>query len=574
MSRKLLAIAILVLTITVVRVYADVFPTVELTSFDPNTGTYVYTVTCPANSTYPFGYFQIDAQVSNLPPTGPWIIDGPYVDGVNKAWPKGSRNWDPSGKDQAWWDGLRGQTIPANTAWTGTFILIVPNSQPVLGQAATKDGQVGSFKIHTVLVPGPKPTPPSDTTPPVTTIELDGTIGNNDWYISPVTVTLSATDADSEVLYTEYSLNGGPWLNYEGMPFDITDEGMFDLQARSCDDKGNLEDPPVAVSFKVDISAPEVSGSVASEPNANGWYNTDVQINYTAVDYISGLASPSEAEPGIPVSFTHTVTSEGNNVIDTASATDKAGNVGEIVVSGLRIDKTPPVIQPISWPSGQCHLINYEPAVVRFSVVDAVSGIDGLPWGVANVQPTDGWALPGTINLAPRMIEPGVYEISFVPQVPGIYTIALFAKDLAGNIGQLSSPITFGAGGFKVEWLPPISTMEIYWMVDGSTVPVKFRLLDPCNNDAYVNTYQYQVSVVDSAGNVMLSALVPQHDPTTGGYHVNVQTKFSNNVNWPLGDYTVIISGPGIWDVVSGPYKSKYGLLLVDKGAAKGTGKR
>ena len=35
-----------------------------------------------------------------------------------------------------------------------------------------------------------------------------------------------------------------------------------------------------------------------------------------------------------------------------------------------------------------------------------------------------------------------------------------------------------------------------------------------------------------------------------------------------------VVDACGIWDVVSGPYKAKYGLLLVDKGVAKGAGKR
>ena len=57
---------------------------------------------------------------------------------------------------------------------------------------------------------------PLDNTPPVTTIELSGTTGLNEWFISEVLVTLTATDDNSGVDYTEYSFDGINWLLYTG----------------------------------------------------------------------------------------------------------------------------------------------------------------------------------------------------------------------------------------------------------------------------------------------------------------------------------------------------------------------
>ncbi len=290
---------------------AQVYPSVELTSFDPITYTYVYTVTCPADNTYQFGYLQIDTQVTNPSPTGSWTISGPFVGGVNKLWPTGTIQWDSvNGKDSAIWDPIsRGMVIPANTAWQGTFILVVPESEPVPGKAATKDGQIGSYKVHDVLVPGPKGDTGPSGNPPTTTINLDGTTGTNDWYISPVNITLSYTDPENDWLVSNYAYKNKDaldWLQdwdvFETLdtprtdPLTISSDGLYEFYAYSEDSEGNKEDPPVSKEFKIDATPPLVSGVIVTQANANGWYNGDVQVNYTAKDALSGLAEPEAAE--------------------------------------------------------------------------------------------------------------------------------------------------------------------------------------------------------------------------------------------------------------------------------------
>lgn len=553
-------------------------PTVTLSSFDSATGTYVYTVSCPPNNEYPFGYFQIDTMVTNAAPTGPWSMQGPFVDGINNSWPVASVLWDPLNiRDSAIWGPVAGvQLIPENTAWQADFIITAPESEPVVGTVITSIGNGGAYQLHTLLVPGQKTIAPSN--PPTTHISLEGTLGANDWYTSVVKVTLEATDPENDVESTEYKykIDDQDWITY-AEPFDVTEEGEHLIVARSADSEGNVEDPPIEQSFKIDAIAPTVTGTPITQPNANGWYNSDVQVNFAAVDGTSGLDSPTAADPGVSIQFTKTVSTEGNDLSCTATATDKAGNQGSGTVSGVKLDKSAPVLTVVSVPTGDCHVINYEQAVIQFTATDNLSEIQGLPWGVVNITPTDGWAEAMSQTLNATLVGPNLYEVSFPLQVPGVYVVTLFAKDKADNVGELSAPLTFGAGGFTVEWLPPISTMDTYIMADGSTVPVKFRLVDPCNNNAFVNKYQYTMKVVFNSptGEKIIKAIyTPEYDPGIGGYHVNVQTKDGNNVDWELGDYTVIIEGPGIWDVISGPYKSQYGLQLVERAVAKGVGRR
>lgn len=413
--------------------------------------------------------------------------------------------------------------------------------------------------------------------PPVSTINLAGTMGNNEWYISPVTVTISATDIDNDYDKSFYKLDdmAAAWSEYAS-ELAVDSNGSHNVAVYSIDMNGNSEDPanPVQSSFKIDSVAPSVSASAATQPNANGWYKSDVTINYTASDVTSGLESPQTAEPGASITFTSVVSTEGADVSNTGSAVDKAGNIGSRQVSHLKIDKTAPSINVTSKPSGNNYIINYDSATVSFTASDSTSGLDGLPWAVIDVIPTNGWASPSSSTVNAVSDGSGGYRVVISPQVVGAYTVKLYAKDKAGNVGQISAPVTFGAGGFTVEWLPPLATMDDYLMEDGSSVPVKFRLLDPANNSVYVNSHLYTVKVMDTTSKVWKTVAAPAPDFANLGYCAVIQTKDAGNVDWPIGDYTVVIEGPGIWDVVSGPYRSRYGLQIVEKAVAKGKGRR
>src|SRR6267378_797180 len=55
-----------------------------------------------------------------------------------------------------------------------------------------------------------------DTTPPTTASSLAGTAGANGWYVSNVTVSLTATDLMSGVAAANYRIDNGSWLAYAG----------------------------------------------------------------------------------------------------------------------------------------------------------------------------------------------------------------------------------------------------------------------------------------------------------------------------------------------------------------------
>jgi hypothetical protein len=98
-----------------------------------------------------------------------------------------------------------------------------------------------------------------DITPPTTTVTLSGTMGQNNWYVSNVQVTLTATDGKwpMGVNHTYYKIDGGSYQEYT-VPFAVETDGQHTVFFYS-DDKAvppNVEEEQ-SISFQMDKTAPE-----------------------------------------------------------------------------------------------------------------------------------------------------------------------------------------------------------------------------------------------------------------------------------------------------------------------------
>ena len=76
-------------------------------------------------------------------------------------------------------------------------------------------------------------------------ISIDGSLGDDQYFRSPVTVSLSATGADFEVARTEYRLNGRDWIQADHLA--ITSDGAHGLEGRAIDFAGNVTYRAVAI---------------------------------------------------------------------------------------------------------------------------------------------------------------------------------------------------------------------------------------------------------------------------------------------------------------------------------------
>lgn len=130
-----------------------------------------------------------------------------------------------------------------------------------------------------------------DIRPPSTSVSLSGLSGRDGWYLSPVTVGLTATDGwfdnstgspvffeGTGVAATEYGLDGLHWTPYAG-PFSLSD-GQYVLDFRSTDRAGNVESARQTV-IKVDATAPAFVSSVPANGATGVSTATAVRLTFS-----------------------------------------------------------------------------------------------------------------------------------------------------------------------------------------------------------------------------------------------------------------------------------------------------
>lgn len=258
-----------------------------------------------------------------------------------------------------------------------------------------------------------------DITPPTTTAVLSGTVGTNNWYVSPVSVTLSATDNLSGVAATSYSLDGDSHTTYS-TPFTITGDGNHTLTFNSTDNAGNQEVSNTR-HIAIDTTPPVVTGTANMTVNANGWYKHPLQVSWTGTDATSGVASCNTA----------TVYSgpDGSAIAIVGHCTDNAGNIGSGTIT-IKYDSTPPVLKV--------------PSDVTTVFPTSASG------AVVTFSNTNGTAASATDETS------GVQSITYSPPSGstfpiGTTTVTVTATDNAGNMAT---------GTFKVTVLTPAQASQ------------------------------------------------------------------------------------------------------------------
>jgi hypothetical protein len=322
------------------------------------------------------------------------------------------------------------------------------------GNVETNPANVITFKV--------------DQTAPKTSASLSGTKGGNNWYVGPITLTLTGSDpaaaadgTSSGVATTQYSTdNGATWQSYGGAII-FPKDGKYSVSFKSTDAAGNAETPPAPITFQIDQTAPVTTAATSGTPGANGWYKagTAVKLTLTAQDPTaadgssSGLASTGYSVNGGPSqNYGGPVTLTDGVYSVTYQSTDNAGNAEKAEgPSTIKVDQTVPSVVITGVSNGSTYTLGG--ATPRYTATDAGSGID-----------------TSSATLAKPATASGV----------GTYTYIATAADKAGNSTTVSATykvVYNGSGSF----LAPVSGNS-YSANSNQTIPVKFDLLDANGN--------------------------------------------------------------------------------------------
>jgi hypothetical protein len=302
---------------------------------------------------------------------------------------------------------------------------------------------------------------PADSTPPVITPNVSGTLGDNGYYTSNVNVSWTVTDAESAVSNTTGCDAQTVSADTNGVTFTCSATSAGGTSSQS-------------VTVKRDATPPVIRlASRSPGANSYGWNNTAVTVRWNCADATSGAVSPGVSQ---------TVGAEGQNQSATGTCTDAAGNTASDTVSGISIDKTPPALVPSVSPN---------PVLLNGSATAAANAGDSLS-GIA----TQSCGAVGSATV-------------------GSKTVACTATDKAGNSadGSVSYSVTYG-----IRLLYDSTQAKNV----GSTYPVKLQLVDAAGvNYSVVGITLQGLGVVQSPGNSQPDNLFRFTD---GDYQFNVQT--------------------------------------------------
>ena len=296
----------------------------------------------------------------------------------------------------------------------------------------------------------------TDPTLPAIIPTVSGTPGNNDWYLSDVTVSWDISDPESGIAS---SVGCDPTI--------LTTDTAGDTLTCSATNGAGLSNSN-SVTVKIDKTPPTIVASATTDPNTVGWYKDDVTVHFTCNDALSGV--PAGACPADQI-----LSAEGAAVASTAQmVTDVAGNTsGDSNVVTVSIDKTVPLI---SWVSGindgDSFYFGFVPPAPTCTASDSLSGLDGSC--VVN-----GYA--ATV---------------------GSHTLIATAKDNAGN--QSTETRSYSVLGWTLRgFYQPVDMNGVYNIVkNGSTVPLKFEVFSgstELTDIAYIKSLTYAQTSCDAS---------------------------------------------------------------------------
>ncbi|MEO6201169.1 MAG: PxKF domain-containing protein, partial [Cryobacterium sp.] len=357
------------------------------------------------------------------------------------------------------------------------------------------------------------------------------------------------------------------WTGVDGLsgiadqPADslITGEGSnLGASANVADRAGNTAQATVS-GVKIDRTAPTIDGRRTTEPNAAGWYNGQVTVDFSCTDSLSGVAS-------CPTSEVLSDNGAGQSVTS-APATDKAGNDSAVrTVGGINIDGA----APVTTADNQCSKTNDyctgDTATVVLRAVDqaGLSGVKEIHYTVDGGDPRV--ASGSSVTLSVPLAGSGSGRVSYYAvdhagnrEVSG--GVALKWDNIAPMVSHVLSPLPNGVGWNTNDVTVTFSGKDDdagSGLVDSSvTAPVTVSTETPVTGRTVLG------QAMDTAGNIGTDSATVKLDKTAPTITAEIISGTQGSNGWYTGPVAVRFS---CTDGLSGVAACPADVTLTDNG--------
>jgi len=284
---------------------------------------------------------------------------------------------------------------------------------------------------------------------PTASTIINGTIGLNNWYISPVDLNVTGNDAGSGVCSVSLNLDNTGWVpaplnGYAG-------QGNHSFTGQSQDCVGQLSAVTAAESFKVDTVYPTLNAAYPAPDGLGSWHITPFTVSVTGTDATSGIALVQvRSNGGAWQNNSLLLGTEGVNNLDFRSQ-DNAGNTAT-TSQQLYLDLTDPALNLSR--TGTPGLAGWyiSPVTVNANASDVISGIAALEMR----QNGGAWQAVNSLNLS----------------ADGVYAIEARAGDNAGRETTVADTIPVDVTYPSLEATFPVPDGENGWYIAPFTVNV------------------------------------------------------------------------------------------------------
>jgi hypothetical protein len=266
----------------------------------------------------------------------------------------------------------------------------------------------------------------------------------------------------------------------------------------SClDDAGNVG--TAALPIKYDSAPPTaVVGAAGRSPDANGWYNHAVSVDFSGADQTSGVDGCTRTAYSGP---------DGGSASVAGTCVDVAGNVSALGTFALRYDAKGPTVtaNPARRPDANGWYSH--PLTVSFSGSDTTSGLDACVAPQTYSGRADGSAtVTGSCHDRAGNTTPRTFSFRYDATPPSVADVTVEPGDRTALVRWSVSPDTVGvtltrSAGTKSRAVTVYSGTDAVYRDSRLTDGVRYR---------------YTVTAVDAAGNT--AAESAQATPTAPLY--------------------------------------------------------